>query len=64
MFEPHVEQVCVLPFNLAIPLNIVKQHLFRTLFQHEVGEMFIDETPTHEQVQDLNFAEWIVIKEE
>jgi hypothetical protein len=43
VFEPHVEQVCVLLVNLVIPLDIVKQHLLRTLFQLEIGEMFIDE---------------------
>jgi hypothetical protein len=43
VFEPHVEQVCVLLVNLVIPFDIVKQHLLRTLFQLEIGEMCIDE---------------------
>ncbi len=35
--KQHVELVCVLVVNLTIPLNIVKQHLFKTFFHPKVG---------------------------
>jgi hypothetical protein len=38
--------LCVLVVNLAIPLDTIKQHLPKTFFHLEVGEMIIDETPT------------------
>jgi hypothetical protein len=59
-----VESVCVWVVNLAIPPNIVKQHLPKTLFRLEVGEMIIDETCAQERIQDLTITGWIVIKEE
>jgi hypothetical protein len=43
-----VEPICVLVVNLAIPPNIIKQHLLKTFFHLEVGEMIIDGTPTWE----------------
>jgi len=39
-----VESVCVLTINLAIPPNIIKQHLPETFSHPKVGEMIIDET--------------------
>jgi hypothetical protein len=59
-----VELVCVLVINLAIPLNIIKQHLPKMLFHLEVGEMIVDETFFQEQVQDLTIASWTITKEE
>jgi hypothetical protein len=38
--------VGVLVIKLAIPPNIVKQHLLETFFDQEVKEMIIDETPS------------------
>jgi hypothetical protein len=43
-----IKSVGILAMKLAIPLNIVKQHLPETFFHPEVGEMIIDETPTRE----------------
>jgi hypothetical protein len=43
--KQHVELVCVLVVNLAIPPNIAKQHLLKTFFHPKVGKMIIDETP-------------------
>jgi hypothetical protein len=31
--------------KLVIPFDIVKQHLPKTFFHLEVGEMIVDETP-------------------
>jgi hypothetical protein len=45
--KQHIEpMLCVLAINLTIPLDIIKQHLPKTFFHLEVGEMIIDETPT------------------
>jgi hypothetical protein len=45
ILKQHVEPICVLVVNLAIPLDIVKQHLLETFFHPKVGEMIINETP-------------------
>ncbi len=42
--KQHVQLVCVLVVNLAIPPNTIKQHLLETFFHLEIGEMIIDET--------------------
>jgi hypothetical protein len=59
-----VEPICVLVVNLAIPPNIIKQHLSETFFHPKVGQMIIDETPIQERIQDLTIASWIVTKDE
>jgi hypothetical protein len=41
--KQHVEPICVLAINLAIPPDIVKQHLPKIFFHLEVGEMIINE---------------------
>jgi len=38
--------VGILAVKLAMPLNIIKQHLLETFFHPKVGEMIVDETPT------------------
>ncbi len=52
MAEPILKQfvvpIDVLAMKLAIPLDTIKQHLPKTFFHLEVGEMIIDETPTQE----------------
>ncbi len=45
----HVELICILIvnlINLVIPPDTIKQHLPKTFFHLEVGEMIIDETLT------------------
>jgi hypothetical protein len=39
-----IQLICVLVVTLAIPPNIIKQHLLETFFHLEIGEMIIDET--------------------
>ncbi len=56
--------LCVLVVNLAIPPDVVKQHLPKTFFHLEVGEMIIDETFVRERVQEQTMINWIVIEEE
>ncbi len=43
-----IKSVGVQAMKLVIPPNIVKQHLPKTFFHQEVGEMIIDETPIRE----------------
>jgi hypothetical protein len=38
----------VLVVEFIIPHDIVKQHLLKTFFHPEVGEMIVDETLVHE----------------
>jgi hypothetical protein len=56
--------IWVLAINLAISPDTIKQHLLKTFFHPEVGEMIVDETRVEEQVQDLTIASWTVTKEE
>jgi hypothetical protein len=48
MAKPILKQpvvpIDVLAVKLVIPLDIVKQHLPKTFFHPEVGEMIVDET--------------------
>jgi hypothetical protein len=46
--QPIEPMFCVLVVNLAIPFDIIKQHLPKTFFHLEVGKMIIDETPAQE----------------
>jgi hypothetical protein len=62
--QPIGPMLCVLVVNLAIPLDIVKQHLPKTFFHPKVGEMIIDETLVQERVQEQTIVSWIVIEEE
>jgi hypothetical protein len=68
MVEPflkqHVVPINVLVVKSVIPLNIVKQHLPKTLFHPKVEKMIVDETPTRKQVQDLTKVGWTVIEKE
>jgi hypothetical protein len=45
-----VKLVSALDVKLIIPPKIVKQHLPKTFFHPEVGEMIVDETLDWEQV--------------
>jgi hypothetical protein len=52
MAKPILKQpivpIDVLAMKLAIPPDTIKQHLFETFLHPEVGEMIVNETPTHE----------------
>jgi hypothetical protein len=41
-----VKTIGILAVKLAMPLDIIKQHLLETFFHPKVGEMIVDETPT------------------
>jgi hypothetical protein len=62
MFKPHVSSnipikpIYVQHIKIVIPLNTFQQHLPKTFFQLEVGEMEIDETPIEIRVQNLCIA--------
>ncbi len=45
-----VEPVYVWVVNLVIPPSSVKQHLAKTFFHLEMGEMIIDETHVQERI--------------
>jgi hypothetical protein len=64
LFDIHVKPIFVLHVQIALPRYASKQHLLKTFFQLEVGEMEINKTPTQIRVQNLHIARWIVTKEE
>jgi hypothetical protein len=51
-----IKLVHVHPIKIAIPPDTFQQHLLKTFFQLEVGEMDIDETPTQIGVQNLHIT--------
>lgn len=63
MSYPLVEHVFVLPINLTLPFDIFGQHLLDIFFQLEIRKIFIDETLTCDQVQDLSIIRWTMTKE-
>jgi hypothetical protein len=69
MFEPlvsfniFVKLVHAQPIKIAIPFDILQQHLPEMFFQLKVGEMEIDKMPTQIKVQNLCIVGWIVIEE-
>jgi hypothetical protein len=53
-FDIHVKLVHVQPVKIVIPPDTFQQHLPKTFFQLEVGEMEIDEM--HAQIKIQTFA--------
>jgi len=70
VFEPHVsfdipiKLIFVQHVKIVISSNAFQQHLPKTFFQHEVGEMQIDKMPARIRVQNLCIVGWLVTKEE
>ncbi len=63
VFVP-IKWIYVLHVKIIILFTTFKQHLPKICFQHEVGEMEIDEMPTWIRVQNLCIACWTITKEE
>jgi hypothetical protein len=59
-----IELVYVLHVRIIILPTTFKQHLLKIFFQHEVGEMEIDEMPIWIRVQNLCTTCWTITKEE
>ncbi len=64
LFDKHVKLVFVLPIQIAMPHDTFKQHLPKTFFQPEMGEIAIDKTLVQERVQNLCITSWTIIEEE
>jgi hypothetical protein len=58
-----IEPVYVLHVRIIILPTTFKQHLPKIFFQHEVGEMEIDQMPIWIRVQNLCITCWIITKE-
>jgi hypothetical protein len=48
ILKQHVVAIDVLVVKLAVPLDIVKQHLSKVFFHPKVGKTIVDETPVRE----------------
>ncbi len=64
LFHILVKLVFVQSINITIPPNTFQQYLPNMFFQHEVGEMEIDEMLIQIRVQILCIARLTIIEEE
>jgi hypothetical protein len=58
----HAKPIFIQCVKIFIPHDIFQQHLLKTFFQPEIGEMEIDETPTQIRIQNLCITRWFVIE--
>jgi hypothetical protein len=59
----HVKLIHVRRVKIVIPLDTFQQHLLKTFFQAEVGEMEINEMLVQVKVQNLCIVGWTVTEE-
>ncbi len=64
LFHILIKLVFVQSIKITIPPNTFQQHLPKMFFQHEVGEMEIDEMPIQIRVQILCIARLTITEKE
>jgi hypothetical protein len=61
-YDIHVKSIPIQLIKITIPPDIFQQHLAKTFFQPEVGEMEIDKMLVRIRVQNLRIMGWTITK--